>query len=177
MPAFNGSLYMYVSVFFYMHASLCGALHMSQHDAIHDQKTSDTHPLEGQSCVHTEMHAFLRTVCLSVCVYVSVHLPSVRDDALRNGRCHEVIQQPHRAACSQARVRAHHEGKHKWLQQTARFRRGETECLKCPEHFGHTDAVCPCFLCTHMNVMRARMRDCICHSVCLSSLSLCSLDI
>jgi hypothetical protein len=40
-----------------------------------------------------------------------VHLPTVRDDALRNGRCHEIIQQPHRADCSQAPVRAHHEGK------------------------------------------------------------------
>jgi hypothetical protein len=68
-----------------MHASLCGALHMSQHNAVCDQETSDTHPLEGQSFVNTEMHTFPRAVCVCVCVCVSVHLPTVRDDALHNG--------------------------------------------------------------------------------------------
>jgi hypothetical protein len=97
------------------------------------------------------MHTFPCIVC------VCVHLPSVRDDALRNGRCHEVIQQPHGAACSQARVRAHHEGKHKWLQQPANSEERK-KCLKCEEHFKHTGAVCV-YVCvgTSMNAMTEKM--------------------
>ncbi len=122
-------------------------------------------------CKHRHAHIPLCCVCVFVCV--CVHLPSVRDDALSNGRWNGVIQDQHRAACSQARVRAHHEGKHKWLQQAAGIRKGK-RCLKCAEHFRHTGAVC---VYVHANVIREGMRDCVFQSVCLLSLSDFSLSL
>ncbi len=87
-----------------------------------------------------------------------VHPPLVCDHDLRNRRCDISLQQQHRAACSQTRVRAHHEGNHKILWTTIMWL---CLCLS-------VLSVCLCAPVYHVCAQNSRMSCLILHDfVCL----------